>query len=62
MMITFGLKLCVVMAYWALACHLFFTETTDPKFVYGVLSISEAIGFIFIAFGLFVLFTMGWKK
>tara|TARA_R100001440_G_scaffold63226_1_gene83426 strand:+ start:245 stop:430 length:186 start_codon:yes stop_codon:yes gene_type:complete len=61
-MITLGLKVSVVLAYWALACHLFFTETTDPKFIYGVMSMSEALGLIFIAFGLLVIFTVGWKR
>lgn len=61
-MLAFTFKSAVVLSYWTLACHLFFTETTDPKFVYGVLSMSEAIGLIFMGFALFILCTMGAKK
>jgi len=61
-MIFYFFKWSVVLAYWTLACHLFFTETTDPKFIGGVLSMSEAIGLIFMAFALFVLFAAGWKR
>jgi len=61
-MLSYSLKVMVMLAYWALACRLFFTETNDPKFIYGVMSMSEAWGLIFIAFGLLVLFTVGWKR
>ena len=43
-MLSYSLKVMVMLAYWALACRLFFTETNDPKFIYGVMSMSEAWG------------------
>tara|TARA_R110002020_G_scaffold475561_1_gene710951 strand:+ start:862 stop:1047 length:186 start_codon:yes stop_codon:yes gene_type:complete len=61
-MVLYVLKWSLILAYWILACHLFFTETTDPKIAFGVLSMAEALGLIFVAFGFFLLFALGWKR
>ena len=64
-MLSYSLKVMVMLAYftlWIGGCHLFFVDRGDPAIIYGVLTMGEAIGFIFIAFALFLLFYFGWRK
>ena len=60
LMITFTLKALVILSYWGLGCHLFFTDHELPRYIYGgLMNIPEAIGLIFMGFALFVLFFFG---
>ena len=61
-MLSYSLKVMVMLAGYTLGCHLFFVDRGDPAIIYGVLTMGEAIGFIFIAFALFLLFFFGWKR
>jgi hypothetical protein len=61
-MLSYSLKVMVMLAYFTLGCHLFFVDRGDPAFIYGILTMGEALGFIFIAFALFLLFYFGWRK
>ena len=59
-MISFTLKALVILSYWTLGCHLFFTDHGLPRYIYGgLMNIPEAIGLLFMAFALFVLFFFG---
>ena len=61
-MLSFTFKSAVVLSYWIAGCYLVFTEMTDPKIIFGVVSMSESLGTIFMGFALFILCTMGEKK
>jgi hypothetical protein len=61
-MLSTSLKLIVMVAYFGVGCHLFFVERGDPAFIYGVLTMPEAMGLIFIAFAMFLLFYLGWRR
>ncbi len=61
-MITYSLKVMLILAYFTVGCHLFFVDRGDPAFLYGVLTIVEAIGLIFITFAMMLLFYMGWRR
>ena len=60
LMLAFTLKALVILSYWTLGCHLFFTDHGLPRYIYGgLMNIPEAIGLIFMAFALFILFFFG---
>ena len=61
-MITYSLKVMLILAYFTVGCHLFFIDRGDPAFLYGVLTVVEAIGLIFITFAMMLLFYMGWRR
>tara|TARA_R110002072_G_scaffold160915_1_gene312425 strand:- start:246 stop:431 length:186 start_codon:yes stop_codon:yes gene_type:complete len=61
-MISYSLKVMVMLAYFTVGCHLFFVDRGDSAFLYGVLTIVEAIGLIFITFAMMLLFYMGWRR
>ena len=56
-MFNFIVKALAFLAYWTVGCHLFFTDHGLPRYIYGgLLNIPEAVGLLFMAFALFMLF------
>lgn len=59
-LLSFIIKAAAILAYWGFGCHLFFTDHGLPRYIYGgLLNIPEAVGLLFMAAALFMLFFFG---